>query len=76
MGGAALIGLAAEMKTGEGKDLVDAAAYLNGLAERCFDVTVNDYLAGMPDAEWNGAIDCFLGPSVGIDSSGFEDVAG
>ncbi|MFM9110470.1 MAG: preprotein translocase subunit SecA, partial [Prochlorococcaceae cyanobacterium] len=57
----------AEMKTGEGKNLVASLpAYLNALTGRGVHVvTVNDYLARR-DAEWMGQIHRFLGLSVGL----------
>ncbi len=57
----------AEMRTGEGKTLVETLpAYLNALAgEGVHIVTVNDYLAKR-DAEWMGAIYRFLGLDVGV----------
>ena len=60
-------GTVAEMKTGEGKTLVDMLpAYLNGLTGRGVHVvTVNDYLA-QRDAGWNGPVYDFLGMSVGV----------
>jgi preprotein translocase subunit SecA len=56
----------AEMKTGEGKTLCSTlAVYLNALSGKGVHlVTVNDYLARR-DAEWMGAIYCFLGLSTG-----------
>ncbi len=60
-------GRIAEMKTGEGKTLVETLpAYLNALAgEGVHIVTVNDYLAKR-DAEWMGKIFTFLGLTVGV----------
>ena len=57
-------GSVAEMKTGEGKTLVETLpAYLNALTEKGVHVvTVNDYLA-QRDAGWNGQIYGFLGLS-------------
>ncbi len=59
-------GMAAEMKTGEGKTLVATLpVYLNALTGRGVHViTVNDYLASR-DADWMGSIYRFLGLSVG-----------
>ncbi len=59
-------GRIAEMKTGEGKTLVETLpAYLNALTgEGVHIVTVNDYLAKR-DAEWMGKIFRFLGLTVG-----------
>ena len=68
VGGAAMHrGMIAEMKTGEGKTLVQTLpAYLNALAGGGVHVvTVNDYLASR-DAEWMGAIHRFLGLEVGL----------
>ena len=60
-------GMIAEMKTGEGKTLVETLpAYLNALSgEGVHIVTVNDYLAKR-DSEWMGKIYSFLGLSVGL----------
>lgn len=57
----------AEMRTGEGKTLVETlAAYLNALSGKGVHVvTVNDYLAKR-DAEWMGPIYAFLGMTVGV----------
>lgn len=57
----------AEMRTGEGKTLVETlAAYLNALAGKGVHiVTVNDYLAKR-DAEWMGPIYDFLGLTTGV----------
>ena len=59
-------GQIAEMKTGEGKTLVETApAYLNALTGKGVHViTVNDYLAKR-DQEWMGKIFTFLGMTVG-----------
>ncbi|MBQ9189165.1 MAG: preprotein translocase subunit SecA [Clostridia bacterium] len=59
-------GRIAEMKTGEGKTLVETMpAYLNALEGRGVHiVTVNDYLAKR-DAQWMGKIYKFLGMTVG-----------
>lgn len=58
-------GMIAEMKTGEGKTLVETLpAYLNALEGKGVHiVTVNDYLAKR-DAEWMGQVFRFLGLSV------------
>ncbi|MBR3270778.1 MAG: preprotein translocase subunit SecA, partial [Clostridia bacterium] len=58
-------GRIAEMKTGEGKTLVETMpAYLNALEGRGVHiVTVNDYLAKR-DAQWMGKIYKFLGMTV------------
>lgn len=68
MGGIALHqGRIAEMRTGEGKTLVETLpAYLNALEGKGVHiVTVNDYLAKR-DAEWMGKIFRFLGLTVGV----------
>jgi Preprotein translocase subunit SecA (ATPase, RNA helicase) len=68
MGGIALHqGRIAEMRTGEGKTLVETLpAYLNALTgEGVHIVTVNEYLAKR-DAEWMGKIFRFLGLTVGV----------
>ena len=59
-------GQIAEMKTGEGKTLVETCpAYLNALTGKGVHiVTVNDYLAKR-DQEWMGKIYTFLGMTVG-----------
>ena len=59
-------GQIAEMKTGEGKTLVETCpAYLNALSSKGVHiVTVNDYLAKR-DQEWMGKIYTFLGMTVG-----------
>ena len=75
MGGICLHqGRVAEMKTGEGKTLVETLpAYLNALAGKGVHiVTVNDYLASR-DAEWMGKVYKFLGLTVGVIVSGMED---
>lgn len=61
----------AEMKTGEGKTLVETLpAYLNALTgEGVHIVTVNDYLAKR-DKEWMGQVFEFLGLTVGLIQSG------
>ncbi len=60
-------GMIAEMKTGEGKTLVQTLpSYLNALGGGGVHVvTVNDYLAAR-DAEWMGSIHRFLGLEVGL----------
>src|SRR5262252_2773231 len=60
-------GQISEMKTGEGKTLVDTLpVYLNALSGRGVHVvTVNDYLAKR-DCEWMGKLYRFLGLSVGV----------
>src|SRR5258706_6228552 len=66
MGGTALhLGWVAEMKTGEGKNLVSTLPlYLNALAGRGVHlITVNDYLASF-HADWMGQLHRFLGLSV------------
>src|SRR6476469_6824691 len=57
----------AEMRTGEGKTLVEPlATYLNALPGKGVHVvTVNDYLARR-DAEWMGQVHNFLGLTVGV----------
>lgn len=68
MGGIALHqGRIAEMRTGEGKTLVETLpAYLNALTgEGVHVVTVNEYLAKR-DAEWMGKVFRFLGLTVGV----------
>ena len=75
MGGIALHkGMIAEMKTGEGKTLVETLpAYLNALTGKGVHiVTVNDYLVKR-DAEWMEPIYKFLGLSVGRIMSGITD---
>jgi len=64
-------GMAAEMKTGEGKTLVATLPiYLNALTGKgAHVVTVNDYLASR-DADWMGVIYRFLGMEVGKILSG------
>ena len=59
-------GQIAEMRTGEGKTLVETCpAYLNALSGKGVHVvTVNDYLAKR-DQEWMGKIFTFLGMTVG-----------
>ncbi|MBO7508275.1 MAG: preprotein translocase subunit SecA, partial [Clostridia bacterium] len=72
VGGIALHqGRIAEMKTGEGKTLVETLpAYLNALSEKGVHiVTVNEYLAKR-DSEWMGKVFEFLGLKVGITLSG------
>jgi preprotein translocase subunit SecA len=60
-------GKIAEMRTGEGKTLVETLpAYLNALSgEGVHIVTVNEYLA-QRDADWMGPIFRFLGLTVGV----------
>ena len=60
-------GRIAEMKTGEGKTLVETLpAYLNALTGRGVHiVTVNDYLARR-DSQWMGKVFRFLGLTVGL----------
>ena len=72
IGGIALHqGRIAEMRTGEGKTLVETLpAYLNALAGKGVHiVTVNEYLAKR-DSEWMGKVFEFLGLTVGITLSG------
>jgi preprotein translocase subunit SecA len=72
IGGMALHGgKIAEMRTGEGKTLVETLpAYLNALpAKGVHIVTVNEYLA-QRDADWMAPIYRFLGLSVGVIKSG------
>ena len=66
-------GRIAEMKTGEGKTLVETLpAYLNGLTgSGVHIVTVNDYLAKR-DSEWMGKVFSYLGLSVGLVIHGVE----
>ncbi len=63
-------GRIAEMKTGEGKTLVETLpAYLNALTGKGVHiVTVNDYLAKR-DSEWMGKLYRFLGLTVGLNIS-------
>lgn len=75
MGGIALHkGMIAEMKTGEGKTLVETLpAYLNALTGKGVHiVTVNDYLVTR-DAQWMEPIYKFLGLSVGYVVGGISD---
>ena len=67
-------GRIAEMKTGEGKTLVETLpAYLNGLTGKGVHiVTVNDYLAKR-DSEWMGKVFTYLGLSVGLVIHGVEN---
>lgn len=68
LGGIALFqGRIAEMRTGEGKTLVETLpAYLQALEGKGVHiVTVNEYLAKR-DAEWMGKIFIFLGLTVGV----------
>ncbi|MCA9115196.1 MAG: preprotein translocase subunit SecA [Planctomycetaceae bacterium] len=58
-------GMIAEMVTGEGKTLVATLpAYLNALAGKVHQITVNDYLA-LRDMEWMGPLYMGLGLTVG-----------
>ncbi len=75
MGGACLHqGRVAEMKTGEGKTLVETLpAYLNALTGKGVHIiTVNDYLAHR-DAMWMGKVYQFLGLTVGVNISGMTE---
>ena len=68
LGGLAIhYGNIAEMKTGEGKTLVETMpAYLNALTgDGVHIITVNEYLVGR-DAEWMGNVFKFLGLTVGV----------
>ena len=74
IGGIALHqGRIAEMKTGEGKTLVETLpAYLNALSGKGVHIiTVNEYLASR-DSDWMGKIFGFLGLTVGITLSGMS----
>ena len=74
LGGIALHqGRIAEMKTGEGKTLVETLpAYLNALTGKGVHiVTVNEYLA-QRDSEWMGKIFTYLGLTVGLTLSGMS----
>ncbi|MGD9901672.1 MAG: preprotein translocase subunit SecA [Spirochaetales bacterium] len=74
LGGIALYqGRIAEMRTGEGKTLVETLpAYLNALKGLGVHiVTVNEYLASR-DAEWMGKVFKFLGLTVGVTLSGMS----
>ena len=66
-------GRIAEMKTGEGKTLVETLpAYLNALnGKGVHIVTTNDYLAKR-DSEWMGKVYKFLGLTVGLVVHGVE----
>ena len=66
-------GRIAEMKTGEGKTLVEILpAYLNALTGRGVHiVTVNEYLAKR-DSEWMGKVFRFLGLTVGLIVPGMQ----
>lgn len=71
LGGIALFqGRIAEMKTGEGKTLMETLpAYLQALdGKGVHIVTVNEYLS-QRDAEWMGRIFSFLGLTVGVNLS-------
>jgi preprotein translocase subunit SecA len=61
----------AEMRTGEGKTLVETLpAYLNAISgDGVHIVTVNEYLA-QRDADWMGPVYEFLGLTVGVSKSG------
>ena len=63
-----------EMKTGEGKTLVETLpAYLNALSGKGVHiVTVNDYLAKR-DSEWMGKVFSYMGLSVGLVIHGVEN---
>ena len=67
-------GRVAELKTGEGKTLMETLpAYLNALnGLGVHIVTVNDYLAKR-DSEWMGKIYRFLGLKVGVNLHGMTD---
>ena len=67
-------GRIAEMKTGEGKTLVETLpAYLNALSGKGVHiVTVNDYLAKR-DSEWVGKVFSYMGLSVGLVIHGVEN---
>ena len=67
-------GRIAEMKTGEGKTLVETLpAYLNALSGKGVHiVTVNDYLAKR-DSEWMGKVFSYMGLSVGLGIHGVEN---
>ena len=67
-------GRIAEMKTGEGKTLVETLpAYLNALSGKGVHiVTVNDYLAKR-DFEWMGKVFSYMGLSVGLVIHGVEN---
>ncbi len=74
LGGIALHqGRIAEMRTGEGKTLVETLpAYLNALSGKGVHIiTVNEYLASR-DSEWMGKIFSFLGLTVGLTLSGMS----
>ena len=66
-------GRIAEMKTGEGKNLVATLpVYLNALEGKCVHViTVNDYFATR-DSEWMGKVYEFIGLSVGLIVHGLD----
>ena len=67
-------GRIAEMKTGEGKTLVETLpAYQNALSGKGVHiVTVNDYLAKR-DSEWMGKVFSYMGLSVGLVIHGVEN---
>ena len=74
LGGIALFqGRIAEMKTGEGKTLMETLpAYLQALdGKGVHIVTVNEYLSER-DAEWMGRIFNFLGLTVGVNKTGMN----
>ncbi len=74
LGGIALFqGRIAEMRTGEGKTLVETLpAYLVALEGKGVHiVTVNEYLSKR-DAEWMGKLFTFLGLTVGVSMSGMS----
>ena len=67
-------GRIAEMKTGEGKTLVETLpAYLNALSGKGVHIVpVNDYLAKR-DSEWMGKVFSYMGLSVGLVIHGVEN---
>ncbi len=67
-------GRISEMRTGEGKTLVETLpAYLNALEGKGVHiVTVNDYLAKR-DSEWMGKVFSYMGLTVGLVIHGVED---
>ncbi len=74
LGGIALFqGRIAEMKTGEGKTLMETLpAYLQALdGKGVHIVTVNEYLSER-DADWMGRIFSFLGLTVGVNKTGMN----
>ena len=70
-------GRIAEMKTGEGKTLVEILpAYLNALTGKGVHiVTVNDYLAKR-DSEWMGKVFRYMGLTVGLIAPGLAGEEG